>query len=48
MVKFGDKKWPPRINEPGDCGLLYHSQGEAGVDYWRSWMQSEEIEEVIR
>lgn len=37
MVKFGDKKWPPRINEPKDSGLLYHSHGEAGTDYWRSF-----------
>jgi hypothetical protein len=44
MVKFGDKKWPPRINEPKDSGLLYHSQGEAGTDYWRSWMPSEEFQ----
>jgi hypothetical protein len=44
MVKFGDKKWTPRVNEPKDSGLLYHSQGECGVDYWRSWMQSEEFQ----
>jgi hypothetical protein len=44
MVKFGDKKWVPRLNEPKDSGLLYHSQGEAGVDYWRSWMQAEEFQ----
>ena len=35
-VKLGDKKWPPRLNEPKDSGLLYHSQGPAGVDYWRA------------
>lgn len=44
MVKFGDKKWTPRLNEPKDSGLLYHSQGELGVDYWRSWMQAEEFQ----
>ena len=44
MVKFGDRKWVPRLNEPKDSGLLYHSQGEAGVDYWRSWMQAEEFQ----
>jgi hypothetical protein len=44
MVKFGDKKWTPRINEPKDSGLLYHSHGEAGVDYWRSWMEAEEFQ----
>lgn len=44
QVKFGDKKWPPRIHEPKDSGVLYHSQGEAGVDYWRSWMQAQEFQ----
>lgn len=44
MVKFGEKKWVPRVNEPKDSGLLYHSQGEAGVDYWRSWMRAEEFQ----
>ncbi|RYZ99058.1 MAG: DUF1080 domain-containing protein [Sphingobacteriaceae bacterium] len=43
-VKLGDKKWVPRINEPKDSGILYHSQGEAGVDYWRAWMQSQEFQ----
>jgi len=43
-VKLGDKKWPPRLNEPKDSGLLYHSQGPAGVDYWRAWMQAEEFQ----
>jgi hypothetical protein len=44
QVKLGDKKWEPRINEPKDSGLLYHSQGEAGVDYWRAWMQAQEFQ----
>jgi hypothetical protein len=43
-VKLGDKKWEPRINEPKDSGILYHSAGKAGVDYWRSWMQAEEFQ----
>ena len=43
-VKFGTKKWNPRLNEPMDSGLLYHSHGECGVDYWRSWMQSHEFQ----
>jgi hypothetical protein len=44
MVKFGEKKWVPRINEPKDSGILYHSQGAAGADYWRSWMRAEEFQ----
>lgn len=43
-VKFGTKKWIPRLNEPMDSGILYHSQGECGVDYWRSWMLAQEFQ----
>jgi hypothetical protein len=44
MVKFGDKKWVPRLNEPKDSGLLYHSHGEFGDEYWHSWMPAEEFQ----
>ena len=43
-VKWGTQKWAPRRNEPMDSGVLYHSQGECGNDYWHSWMQSEEMQ----
>ena len=43
-VKWGTKKWVPRLNEPLDSGILYNSQGECGVDYWRSWMLSQEFQ----
>jgi hypothetical protein len=43
-TKFGTKKWEPRLNEPMDSGLLYHSQGECGADYFHSWMLSEEFQ----
>jgi hypothetical protein len=43
-VKWGSKKWVPRLNEAKDSGILYHSQGECGVDYWRSWMLSQEFQ----
>jgi hypothetical protein len=43
-VKWGDKKYVPRINEPKDSGVLYHSQGECGVEYWRTWMLSQEFQ----
>jgi len=43
-VKWGTKKWDPRLNEPMDSGILYHSRGEAGVDYWRSWMLAQEFQ----
>jgi hypothetical protein len=43
-VKWGDKKWAPRLNDIKDSGLLYHSQGECGVEYWRTWMLSQEFQ----
>jgi len=43
-VKWGDKKWEPRIDEVKDSGLLYHGQGECGVEYWRTWMLSQEFQ----
>lgn len=43
-VKWGNKKWVPRLNEPMDSGILYNSQGKPGVDYWRSWMLSQEFQ----
>jgi hypothetical protein len=43
-VKWGEKKWIPRLDEYKDSGILYHSQGECGVDYWRSWMLSQEFQ----
>lgn len=43
-IKWGEKKYVPRINEPKDAGVLYHSQGECGVEYWRTWMLSQEFQ----
>ncbi|WP_210513577.1 3-keto-disaccharide hydrolase [Hymenobacter terricola] len=43
-VKWGQKKWLPRLDEPRDSGILYNSQGECGVDYWHSWMLSQEFQ----
>ena len=43
-VKWGDKKWEPRLDKLKDSGVLYHSTGECGVDYWRSWMLSQEFQ----
>jgi hypothetical protein len=43
-VKFGDKKSEPRIQKLKDSGILYHSVGEAGVDYWRAWMLAQEFQ----
>lgn len=43
-VKWGDKKWEPRTEKLKDSGILYHSIGEAGTDYWRAWMLSQEFQ----
>ncbi|MDR2954553.1 MAG: DUF1080 domain-containing protein [Prevotella sp.] len=42
--KWGDKKWEPRLDKDMDSGILYHSQGECGIDYWRTWMLSHEFQ----
>ncbi|RYY33049.1 MAG: DUF1080 domain-containing protein [Sphingobacteriaceae bacterium] len=44
MVKWGTKKWDPRLNEPKDSGIIYHSIGKAGVDYWHAWMLGQELQ----
>jgi len=43
-VKWGDKKWEPRMDKLKDSGVMYHSIGESGIDYWRSWMLSQEFQ----
>ena len=43
-VKWGDKKSEPRLEKLKDSGILYYSQGECGVDYWRSWMLGQEFQ----
>lgn len=43
-VKWGAKKWTPRMDKLKDSGICYHSIGPAGPDYWRSWMLSQEFQ----
>ena len=42
--KFGTAKFEPRFDKAMDSGILYHSQGEPGVDYWHSWMLALEFQ----
>jgi hypothetical protein len=42
--KWGTKKWEPRLTELMDSGILYFSVGDFGVDYWHSWMESQELQ----
>ncbi|UXP32272.1 DUF1080 domain-containing protein [Reichenbachiella agarivorans] len=44
QVKWGNKKWPPRELLLKDAGILYHSVGSMGAEYWRSWMLSQEFQ----
>ena len=44
--KWGEKKWEPRLTEPKDSGILYHSRGAFGVDYWKSWALSQEFQVI--
>jgi hypothetical protein len=43
-VRWGTAKWEPRTELLRDSGVLYHSVGEAGVDYWKAWMLSQELQ----
>jgi len=45
-TRWGEKKWVPRLSEPRDSGILYHSRGEFGVDYWKSWALSHEFQVI--
>lgn len=42
-VKFGDKKWEPRLQLPRDSGVLYHCSGKHGA-FWNVWMRSPEYQ----
>ncbi|WP_460910276.1 3-keto-disaccharide hydrolase [Spirosoma areae] len=40
--KWGNKKWPPKLDQPRDSGLLYHSVGPHGTPML--WMESFELQ----
>lgn len=46
QFKWGEKKWEPRLTELKDSGILYHSSGDFGVDYWKSWALSHEFQVI--
>jgi hypothetical protein len=46
QFKWGEKKWEPRLTEPKDSGILYHSRGSYGVEYWKSWALSQEFQVI--
>lgn len=43
-VKWGEKRWEPRLKAPRNNGVLYHSIGEYGSGLWNTWMSSLEFE----
>lgn len=43
-VRFGEKKYEPRIDKARNTGLLYHSTGECGYDTFHTWASSHEYE----
>jgi hypothetical protein len=43
-VRWGKNKHVPRMAKLKDSGILYHSIGKSGVDYWRAWMLSQEFQ----
>ncbi|WP_319229096.1 DUF1080 domain-containing protein [Draconibacterium orientale] len=43
-MKWGDKKFDPRKKLLKDSGILYHSIGPLGAEYWRTWMLSQEFQ----
>ncbi len=42
--KWGDTTWAYRKNLLKDSGILYHSIGPMAVEYWKSWMLSQEFQ----
>ncbi|RJE75397.1 DUF1080 domain-containing protein [Reichenbachiella sp. MSK19-1] len=42
--RWGEQVWPPREHLLKDAGILYHSVGPMGAEYWRSWMLSQEFQ----
>lgn len=40
--KWGSQQWPPKLNQPRDSGLLYHSVGPHGTPML--WMESFEFQ----
>jgi hypothetical protein len=43
QVKWGDKKWAPRLNAKKDSGLLYHCKGDHGA-FWKVWKACQELQ----
>lgn len=43
QVKWGERKWGAKLNQPRDCGLLYFVHGDPGFDH-ETWPRSIEFQ----
>ena len=43
LFRWGERKWPPRLNNLRDNGILYHATGEHGA-FWKVWKSSLEYQ----
>ena len=43
QVKWGEKKWAPRLDKKRDSGLLFHCKGPHGA-FWRVWKACHELQ----
>jgi hypothetical protein len=43
QVKWGEKKWAPRLTAKRDSGLLFHCKGDHGA-FWKVWKACQELQ----
>ncbi len=43
QMRWGEKKWEPRLEDKRDSGILYHCHGEHGA-FWKVWKSSLEFQ----
>ncbi|MDU0355117.1 DUF1080 domain-containing protein [Paraglaciecola aquimarina] len=43
QVKWGEKKWAPRLNAKRDSGVLFHCKGDHGA-FWKVWKACQEMQ----
>ncbi len=42
-IKWGERKWEPRLTQPRNSGVLYHCTGPHGA-FWNTWKRCFEFE----
>lgn len=43
-VRWGERKYPPRLDAKRDSGVLFHARGEHGASWARAWKESIEFQ----